>query len=123
MVLKDELVTNLSDGNRQGEQAVIICLQFPVGKLQEKKALDALFDLDDIFCSVIETSGIGTYDGHELFEGPEEESVRFFIYGPDANRIYEEVKPILQLLPRLQEVSIVKQYAEVEAYDRRANLS
>lgn len=123
MILKDELVTDLSDGNRQGEQAVIICLQFSVGKLQEKKALDAIFDLDDIFRTILETSGIGTYDGHEFCESPEEESVRFFMYGPDANRMYEEVKPILQSLPSLQEISIHKQYSPLEDYEEQLHFN
>lgn len=121
MALLDKLA-NLSDGNRQGEQAVIICLQFPVGKLQEKKAVDALYDLDDIFCNIIQTSGTGTYDGHEFCEGPDEESVRFFMYGPDANRMYDEIKPILQALPRLQEVSIIKQYGEMQEYGYKERL-
>jgi len=110
MNLTDELRDNLPGGDRQDEQAVIICLQFPIGKLQEQKALEAVFDLDDILRTVIETSQVGTYDGHEFCEGPEEESVTFFIYGEDATRIYREIKPILQSLPRLPGSYIIKRY-------------
>jgi hypothetical protein len=53
MDLKDELLNNSPDGDRQEEQAVIICLQFPIGKLQGKKALAAVFDLDDILTVII----------------------------------------------------------------------
>ena len=111
MDLTDTIVDDLPGGDRQDEQAVIICLQFPIGKLQEQKALDAVFDLDDILCSVIETSGAGHYDGHEFCEGPDEESVTFFIYGDDANRIYNEIKPILQSLPMLPGSYVMRQYS------------
>lgn len=121
MALLDK--SHLSDGNRQGEQAVIVCLQFPVGKLQNKKALDAIFDLDDIFADVIQTSGVGNYDGHVFSQNEELETVRFSIYGSNANQIYSEIKPILQLLPRLQEVSIIKRYAEIKPLHKQVNLS
>lgn len=112
MDLTDELFHNSPDGDRQDEQAVIICLQFPIGKLQQKKALDAVFDLDDIFREIVESSHVGRYDGHEFCEGTEEESVTFYIYGKDANKIYQKIKPILQSLPSLQEVSIIKRYSQ-----------
>jgi hypothetical protein len=70
---RDKLFDNLPGGDRQDEQAVIICLQFPIGKLEEKKARDAVFDLDDILRTVIETSGVGMYIGNEVFVGPDEE--------------------------------------------------
>lgn len=61
MDLTDELRDNLLDGDRQNKQAVIICLQFLIGKLQEQKARDAVLDLDNILHVTIETSGIGMY--------------------------------------------------------------
>lgn len=111
MDLTDELSHNSPDGDRQDEQAVIICLQFPIGKLQEKKALDAVFDLDDILREVVENSGVGSYNGHDTCVNKEEERVTFNIYGANANKIYRAIKPILQSLPSLQEVSIIKRYS------------
>lgn len=111
MDLTDELLDNSLVGDRQDEQAVIICLQFPIGKFEEQKALDAIFDLDDILRKVIETSGVGTYDGHEFCEGPDEERVTFFIYGKDARKIYHEIKPILWSLSSLREMYVIKRYA------------
>lgn len=108
----DELLDNSPVGVRQEEQAVIICLQFPIGKLENKKALDAVFDLDDIIREVIETSGVGRYDGHEFCERQNEESVTFYIYGNDASMIYQEIKPILQLLPSLSGFYIIKRYSQ-----------
>jgi hypothetical protein len=114
MDLTDELHGNSPIGSRQDEQAVIICLQFPIGKLQNKKALDAVFDLDDILQEVVETSGVGRYDGHEFRKGPEEESVSFFMYGKDAGRIYQELKPILQSLPISSGSYVLKRYSDFD---------
>ena len=113
MDLKDELSDNLFDGDRQDEQAVIICLQFPIGKLKNKKALDAVFELDDIFQEVIETSRVGNYEGYEIEQGPDEESVKFFIYGKEARTIYTEIKPILELLPSLPGSYIIKRFSHI----------
>jgi len=110
MNLTDELLDNSPVGDRQDEQAVIICLQFPIGKFEEQKALAAIFDLDNILREVIETSGVGRYDGNEFCVGPDEESVKFFIYGLDANAIYREIKSILQFLPGLPSFYIIKRY-------------
>jgi hypothetical protein len=112
MDLTDELSDNSQVGDRQDEQAVIICLQFPIGKFEEKKARNAIFDLDDIFRNVVETSGVGRYAGNKFCNGADEEIVKFFMYGKDANAIYQEIRPILQALPSLQEVSIIKRYSK-----------
>ena len=98
-------------GDRQDEQAVIICLRFPIGKFENKKALDAVFDLGEIIREVIETSGKGTYKGHTFDEGEDNESVTFFISGKDARVLYREIKPILQSLPSLPNSSIIKRYS------------
>jgi|ERR1700722_3793112 hypothetical protein len=114
MDLTDKLLDNLPGGDRQDEQAVIICLQFPIGKFENKRALDAIYDLDAIIREIIETSGVGMYDGYKLYEGPDEESVKFFIHGKNANHIYHEIKPILQALPSLQELYVIKRFSQFD---------
>lgn len=112
MDLTDELLDNLPGGDRQDEQAVIICLQFSIGKFENKKAINAIFDLDTIFREIIETSGVGRYDGHKFCNGRDEESVKFFMYGKDATVIYKEIRPILESLPSLQELYVIKRYSQ-----------
>lgn len=114
MDLRDGFNHNSPDGDRQEEQAVIIRLQFPIGKLENKRALAAIFDLGNIFKEVIEASGLGMYNGHETRIDQDVESVTFYMYGSNANSIYHMVKPILQSLPSLQEVSIIKRYSHFE---------
>ena len=110
MDLTDELLDNSPGGDRQDEQAVIICLQFPIGKFENKKAQTAIFDLDGIVREIIETSGVGIYDGFEFKENPDEELVKFFLRGEDAGKIYKEIKPILESLPSLPGFYIIKRY-------------
>jgi len=111
MDLTDELLDNSQVGDRQDEQAIIICLQFPIGKFEEQKARAAINDLDEILRDAIETSGVGIYDGHKFSEGLDEERVKFFIRGKSANRIYSEIKPILQSLSSLQQFYIIKRFS------------
>lgn len=111
MDLTDELFDNSPAGVRQDEQAVIICLQFPIGKFEEQKALDAVFDLDKILRNVIETSDTGRYVGNEFYKGSEDERVKFFIYGKSASTIYQVIKPIFQSMQNLTSYYIIKRYA------------
>ena|SRR5258708_19116186 len=111
MNLADELPDNSRVGDRQDEQAVVICLQFPIGKLQEKAAHDAVVDLGEIFNTVMESSGVGTYKGHELSEGAEEEMVTYYLFGDDVGLIYDEIQPIFHLMPNLTGFYIIKRYS------------
>jgi len=111
MDLSDELHDNSPRGIRQDEQAVIISLQFPIGKLQQRKALGAVLELDAILRVVIETSGIGTYGGNEFAESELDESVTFYMYGEDATKIYHEIQPVLDYLPSLTGFYIIKRYS------------
>lgn len=113
MDLTDDLRGGFPGGSRQGEQAVIICLQFPPGKLEEQKARKAIADLNDILQILIATSGVGTYGGHEICILPEEESVTFYMYGEDASRIYDEIKPILAIFSKLPGSYIVKRFSSI----------
>ena len=111
MDLTDELLDNSQVGDRQDEQAIIICLQFPIGKFEEQKARSAISDLNEILREAIETSDVGIYDGHKFSEGFDEERVKFFIHGKSASRIYSEIKPILQSLSSLQHFYIIKRFS------------
>jgi hypothetical protein len=95
--------------------AVFVHLNFPVGALDSEHKLDAVFELEDIFKETLETSGVGDFDGDEFCEGPVETSVTFFMYGPDANKIYQVVLPILMRLPSLLGSYITKRYGGLGA--------
>lgn len=96
------------------QHAVLICLQFEVGELDNNKKVNAVFKLDEILCEIVEKTGVGKYDGNEFCEGPDEESVTFFIYGKDADTIHETISPVLSYLPKLPGSYILKRYGNYE---------
>lgn len=96
------------------QHAVFVCLQFPIGALEKKSRLDAVFDLDDVLMTIVEKTNVGNYDGHEFCEAPDEESVTFFMYGPDADKIYEAICPVLLFLPKLPGSYVLKRYGNYE---------
>lgn len=51
--------------------------------------------LEDLLADVIEKSNTGELDGHET--GPE--STTIFTYGPDADRLFDAMKPVLTSYP------------------------
>ena len=107
----DELLDNLSGGFRQEEQAVIICLQFPVSKFKDQKAIDAIYELGDILRELVMLSHIGRYGGYEFSETPEGEQISFYLYGKTVRSIYQEIKPILQMLPSFPGSYVIKRYS------------
>lgn len=95
-----------------------IYLQFPKGALDDEKKLDAVFDLEDILREVVEKTGIGNFDGNEFCE----DTVTFFIYGPDADKIVEELHPIIARMPYLPGSYIIKRYGDYDALEEQINL-
>lgn len=93
---------------------VLIYLKFPIGKLDNPKALNAVYDLEDILFKIVEDNKIGRFDGNEFCDGPNDESVTFFIYGDDADKISDIILPIVSKLPVLSGSHILKKYGTVE---------
>ncbi len=56
--------------------------------------LDEMFELEEKLESVIEENEVGEYDGNEVaVDGSE---AILYMYGPDADRLFSVVKPILE---------------------------
>lgn len=104
------------------EDMLLIYLNFPIGSLDGGSKLDAVFDFEDILMKAIEENGVGNFDGNEFCEGPDETSVTFFIYGPDANVLYETVKPFLSFLPKLPGSYILKQSGDRKREEEKIDL-
>lgn len=69
------------------EHAVII--KFDYGSTN----LDALFELEDQLEAILDGNGAGEYDGHEI--AVDGSDGLLFLYGPDADALFEEVKPTI----------------------------
>ena len=54
--------------------------------------MDALAELEDRIVDAIEPTGIGVLEGDEFAEG----KVTLSIYGPDLDRLWAKVRPILE---------------------------
>ena len=76
------------------EQAVII--EFNYGLDED----EPFYDLSDKLRTVVEESGLGEYDGHEMAMNNSDGS--FYLYGPDAKRLYEVIKKICVWMIRVE---------------------
>ncbi len=59
--------------------------------------LTALYDLEDRLAAALEASGDGEFDGHEIATDGSEGHL--YMYGPDAQALFERVAPILAASP------------------------
>lgn len=74
--------------NDKYEQSLIIEFDYP------HEDLDPLFDLEMRLTSLVENKGLGIFDGNEI--GIETTDARYYIYGPDVKKIFEEIRPFLR---------------------------
>jgi len=70
------------------EQAIIIVFNYGLTDLEP------FYDLSSKLDSIVEDSGLGEYDGHEMAVDYSDGS--FYIYGPDAVKLYEVIKPVIE---------------------------
>ena len=70
------------------EHAVIVYFQYGSTDLQR------LFDLEENLESTISDAGVGEFDGHDIAQDGSDGYL--YMYGPDADILFEVVKPILE---------------------------
>ena len=70
------------------EQAVIVHFQYG------KQDIQPVFNLGDALDKVIKSADVGEYDGNEITADGSDGLL--FMYGPDADRLYEVVLPVLK---------------------------
>lgn len=95
-------------------QSVLLCFQFPRGKLDTDQAFNALMEYEDVLRDIMDITELGDVDGHEFCEGDEEHSITFFLYGKEADKIYDAVLPTIAYIPFSEGSYILKQYAGLE---------
>ncbi len=77
-----------------GAQAVIVTLAGAELSASVFEAQD-LAGLEDRLIAVVESQGLGEFDGNLI--GPE--AIILYLYGPDAERLYAGIEPILRQHP------------------------
>ena len=91
------------------EQAVIVHFAYTSANPQP------LFALEEQLRSAVNQSGAGIYDGSEhesdgnqLFNDPREGN--FYFYGPNADRLFEVIEPILKKASIMKGAQVTKRY-------------
>lgn len=82
-------------GGATDEHAVIV--QFDYGS----RDLANLFELEDELIEAVEAAQVGQVDGHEIAMDGSDGT--FYIYGPDADRLFEVVRPILASTSKIKQ--------------------
>jgi hypothetical protein len=74
--------------------------------------LEALFDLEDRLERAISAAGAGEFDGNEI--AADGNDARLYMYGPDADRLFDVVRPVLESAPFMRGAQVVKRYGPPE---------
>lgn len=107
------LLKNLFGGKKSettdedSEQAVIV--EFRYGF----PSLDRLFEVDHLLDEAADKSGAGEYDGHEIAVDLSDGS--YYLYGPDADKLYEAIRPILEEQDFTKGAKVTLRYGPPEA--------
>jgi hypothetical protein len=84
------------------EQAVIV--HFRYGQTD----LSPLFELEDQLIDAIDSAGVGEFDGNEVAQDGSDGSL--YMYGPDADRQFEAVRPVLEAATCIQQAVATVRY-------------
>ena len=80
--------------NQQGEHAVIVYLKLSGDAFGTPSEGEAIYELEDKLEEEIEQHSVGEYDGHGFGEGYAE----IFMYGPDADKLYDAIIETIKAL-------------------------
>jgi hypothetical protein len=99
---------NTQVGSKSGgfEQAVVVYVKLSGGAQGSKEERDAIHRMTDRLSEAIMIKGVGEFDGDEFggFEGV------LFMYGSDADRLFEAIFPLLRQWPALKGGHAIKRY-------------
>ncbi len=90
------------------EHAVIVHLRLSDETFGSSEEREAIFAIEDLMSDAIERSTAGEFDGHEFGEG---ECV-LFMYGPEADRLFASIEPILKSSPLAAGGYAIKRYGD-----------
>ena len=88
------------------EHAVIVVFDYGSTNLQP------MFDLEEKLERAISNAQVGEYDGNEIAIDGSDGSL--YMYGPDADRLFAVIKPILQSTPFMHGAKVKLRYGPPE---------
>jgi hypothetical protein len=96
------------------EHAVIVHLCLVEDQFGSERERAAVATLADNLERVISEKQVGEFDGEEFGDG----RCVLYMYGPDADRLFEVVEPVLKAVPLARGGFAIKRYGE--ASDKNA---
>jgi hypothetical protein len=93
------------------EQAVIVHFAYGSTDLKPLFALEAQLE------EVLEKTGTGELDGNEV--AVDGSDAYLYLYGPDAEALFEAVRPMLLAAPFMKRATVTKVYGELGSDVRR----
>lgn len=64
------------------------------------RVFDIFMEIEDILAEAVSAKRLGIVDGHEFCVDPHEETLTYFIYGSDVEKILDAIAPIVSMLPK-----------------------
>lgn len=74
--------------------------------------LDPMYELEDALESLIDETGVGEFDGHEI--AVDMSDGRFYMYGPDADALFAAIEPTLMNASFMAGAKVTKRYGPPE---------
>ena len=102
-------------GSEPSKHAVIVHFQYG------STDLSRLFEVERKLESAISAAGAGEYDGNEV--NVDGSDGFLYMYGPDADRLFEVVRPILESVPFMKGAVATKRYGPPEDGVRRVEIA
>ena len=100
------------------EQAVLLYIKLSDDKFGTAGERDTLMELGDQLAKLTDNSPAGEYDGHEYGEG----YCTFYLYGPDANLLYEAIRPTLTQRKNRPKSYAIKRFGPPGSKEERFDL-
>lgn len=98
---------------REQKHSVIVHFQYGRSDWQP------IYDLEDQLRGAIDNAGVGEYDGHEV--AVDDSDGYLFMYGPDADRLFDAVRPLLEACDFMQGATVRLQYGPPEDWVRETD--
>lgn len=97
------------------DHAVIAHFPFVEDAFGSERGREIVAELADTLRDAIEEGAVGKYDGEEFGGG----RCVLYMYGPDADRLFAVVEPILRAEPLTRGGFAIKRYAAATSSDER----
>src|SRR5258708_34422942 len=88
------------------EQAVIIYFNYGLDEDEP------FYELSDKLRALVDESGLGEYDGHEMAMDNSDGS--FYLYGPDAKKLYDVVKETIEKTTFMKGANVILRFGPPE---------